>query len=66
MWGNELENDGAAWIEAKCIFPTLSLTNGTVKTSYIRVFECTHESPKPNVALAWFRVIRREILTTFR
>ena len=26
MWGNVFENDGAAWTQTKCNFPTLSLS----------------------------------------
>lgn len=53
IWGKELENEGAAWMEQKCIFPMLSLTEHHILTSkyaFSTRATQTHESVKPNVA----------------
>ena len=53
MLGKELENEGAAWIAAKCILPILSLHNTWPQHYFNGVPQtCTYESLKPNVALA--------------
>lgn len=60
MLGNEFENDGAAWIEQKWIFPMLSLQD-VIATIQRGCSGCgcviTHESLNPNVAFAWLMVI---------
>ncbi len=68
IWGKEFEKDGAAWIEAKWIFPMLSLcARRKFRKGVTGVArDHTHESLKPNVAFAWLMVICREILETLR
>ena len=68
IWGKELEKEGAAWMEAKWIFPMLSLhARRTLRDrGGIGGTRSAHESLKPNVAFAWLMVICREILETLR
>lgn len=51
IWGKLLENEGAAWIEAKWILPILSLARG--KLHDIGYAHMTHDSLNPKVALTW-------------
>lgn len=70
--GNEFENDGAAWIDTKCSFPTLSLyerdprIDSSVSLDPAAATHETlpHESSKPNVPFDWLVVIVRAIRTT--
>ena len=63
--GKELEKEGAAWMDAKWIFPILSLFGGEEVSIYERM-ERTHESLNPKVAFAWLRVICRDIFEMLR
>lgn len=75
IWGNEFENDGAAWMEGKWLFPMLSLQrtmphgdsqSPSVRGACNRQSVATHESLKPKVALDWLYVSILEILTMFQ